>query len=255
VKDTRSFNTEARDYRTRERLNELGFEHVQYREGTSDERVIEEVLFRRAYRRITVGFDVEQGERWLDLGANIGAFALYCKWHSATAVCFEPDPGCFKLLLNNVQPFLGFTAVQAAVTHLEYETIPFWGARDENDHHRYTAFPKKTSPRHPAGELPNWWAGDRMLQQNYRFDGIKMDIEGSEHGILDNDLLPKCNKLAMEYHIWLDKSMANLRRRLNYLKDRFKHVKYPPEFDRMMDSGEEFCTSYYDRTIFCWNDK
>lgn len=76
-----------------------------YRPHTSDERVLREVITKAAYRRTTLGFDVRPGEVWLDLGANIGAFALYCKTKRATAVCYEPDPDCFELLSLNVPEF------------------------------------------------------------------------------------------------------------------------------------------------------
>jgi hypothetical protein len=76
-----------------------------YRPGASDERVLREVITKATYRRSSIGFDVRQGETWLDLGANIGAFALYCKLNHATAVCYEPDPDCFALLTLNVPEF------------------------------------------------------------------------------------------------------------------------------------------------------
>jgi FkbM family methyltransferase len=236
---------EAQVIDIRAMLEKIGLTDVAFRPGTSDERVLNEVLFKTPYRRRKIDFDVEAGERWIDLGANIGAFALYCKLRGATAVCFEPDPGCFGILTQNNPPEL---CNQVAVTHHTGNTVPFWGALSPLDHHRSTAYPMKRSPRHPSGELPNLY-GDFLA--SIEADGCKMDIEGSEGGLLDAGFIPKVKKLVLEYHLWRDPSMANLRRRLDYLKSRFSVVHYPPEFDRMLASGYETNQSYYDRLIFC----
>jgi hypothetical protein len=58
----------------------------------------------------------------------------------------------------------------------------------------------------------------------------------------------------MEYHLSRDKSLFNLKRRLGILQAMFSHVSYPPEFDRLIDTGEEFGKTFFDRNIFCWNE-
>lgn len=217
-----------------------------YRPGTSDERVLREVLFTSPYRRKRIGFDVEKGEHWLDLGANIGAFALYCKQRGATADCYEPDPESFKMLVQNANGF-GFRCHDFAVSAKFDETLPFWTSRDSNDHQRGTTFPMKTAPK--RGEVKNMHASMSIMRGVYT--GVKIDIEGTEGELLDAKLIPECQKLVIEYHLWRDDSMTNLRRRLEYLRSRFSVVSYPPEFDRMLASGFEHNTSYYDRLIFC----
>lgn len=62
-----------------------------YRPESTDYDAIQEVNVKKAYRKLREGFDVYPGERWLDLGANVGAFAIYCRLKLATAVCYEPD--------------------------------------------------------------------------------------------------------------------------------------------------------------------
>src|SRR5262245_12504074 len=88
-------------------LTQGQFGNVQawYRPGTTDENALIEVLVKRAYRRPSIGFDVRAGEHWLDLGANIGAFALYCKARGASAACYEPLADNFAILLKNAEPF------------------------------------------------------------------------------------------------------------------------------------------------------
>ena len=220
---------------------------LHFRPGSSDERVLEEVLERRIYRRRKMNFDVESGELWLDLGANIGAFALYCASREAEAVCYEPEPDCFQLLRRNVP---NFECVESAVTNIKAETIPFWTSRRKLDHYRGTTVPTPAMSKRAARMLRNTHAG---IFSGRHFDGVKMDIEGSEGGIIDDDLIPECEKLVLEYHLSRDPSMDNLARRLSILRRRFEHVQYPPEFDRLIAKGKDAKT-FFDRMIFCRRD-
>lgn len=224
-----------------------------YRPNTSDLFVLEEVITNRIYRRKKINFDVEAGERWLDLGANIGAFALYCKLRGATAVCYEPDPDCYAILRQNVPEF---EKHRMAVTAWTDPQIPFWKGKKPNNFSKATALSSPGLPLHPSGMLPNMCAGSLIGS----FDGIKMDIEGSEGLIIDSWLLPHCNKLVMEYHSSRDKSVRNLKRRLDILKSKFEIVSYPPEYDRIIAAGlnasyEGSQLTYFDRMIFCMGAK
>jgi len=245
MKDPRATGTGSNVESIDALLKRLGVT-AHYRPGTSDERVLREVLVTSPYRRKRIGFDVERGEHWLDLGANIGAFAVYCRMRGATADCYEPDEGCFEILRQNTAG-LGFRCFRTAVSTRFDEYLPFWTSKSETDHHRGTTFPMKTVPL--KGNVPNLHM--RYVLDGTKYDGAKIDIEGTEGEILDAGLLPDCNKLALEYHLWRDPSMQHLRDRLAFLRTRFKTVSYPPEFDRMLASGYTENTSYYDRLVFC----
>lgn len=255
MRDPRSTSNAAPKEPLDDLLRRAGIDVPAYRPGTSDERVLREVLFTTPYRRKRMNFDVERGEHWLDLGANIGAFALYCKMRGATADCYEPDTSSFELLDTNIGDVPGFHCFNAAVT-TKYDTVlPFWVSRDANDHQRGTTFPMKVAPL--RGQVKNIHAQYVVAHPHVRptFDGCKMDIEGTEGELLDGHWIPQCKKLVVEYHLWRDDSMINLRRRLEFLKSRFSVVQYPPEFDRMLASGFEHNTSYYDRLIFCKSER
>lgn len=219
-----------------------------YRPDTSNERVLREVITKATYRRTTLRFDVRPGEVWLDLGANIGAFALYCKANRATAVCYEPDPDCFAMLSINVPEF---ERHNVAITAQYDEWLPFWKGKSPLDHYRATAVPSRTLPRHPDGILRNQHAEFLLDRQ---FDGVKMDIEGSEGELLDNELIPPCRKLVLEYHLSRDNSIEHLDRRLKYLRRRFRHVHYVPELDRLIAAGVPAKT-YFDRLIYCFDPR
>lgn len=223
--------------------------NVVYRPNTSDLYVLEEVLTNGIYRRKKIGFDVASGERWLDLGANIGAFAIYCKVRGATAICYEPDPDCFALLRQNTP----FECHQLAVTDQHQSKIPFWKGKLPSNFSKATAVVSPNLPQHPSGHLPNVHATCLVDQE---FDGVKMDIEGSEGPLIDQWLLPKCKKMVMEYHSSRDKSLENLARRLRILKEKFEVVSYPPEYDRIIaaggnDSYAGHQLTYFDRMVFC----
>ena len=101
-----------------------------------------------------------------------------------------------------------------------------------------------------VGEVPNMYVGNLRGS----FDGIKMDIEGSEFGILDSGLLPPSKKLCFEYHTSRDQSMGRLRKRLDVLERKFEVVNYPPELDQLMELGGNQ-KSFHDRVIWCMNPK
>lgn len=228
------------------RIYRVGALSVKYRESTSDENVLREVLERKEYRRPSIGFDVEEGERWLDLGANIGAFAIYCKLRRAIAECYEPEPACYRILKKNAK---GFRCVNAAVSNQPTGEVKFWMSNRKGNMYRGTLLERERAML-PADAVSNIFAGE--LEGVY--DGVKMDIEGSEFGILDDDLLPICRKLCFEYHTSRDSNMARMRRRIRRLKKKFRIVSYVPELDRIMALGGEQ-KSFHDRLVFCVNPK
>ena len=215
---------------------------VYYRPG--DESILAEVLEKQTYKRRY--FDILPGERWLDLGANIGAFALYCLLHGAIAECYEPDPACFEILIKNVPDCI---CHQSAVTYSTLEKIQFFQS-NKNTHSRGTIYPVRGYCA--QNSVPNTYAGTLCSQF---FDGVKMDIEGSEGPILDDWLLPKCSKLVLEYHNSRDPSTANLAQRLKQLNRKFKQVRYPKKYDHAIESGVPIFRSFRDRLIYCWEPR
>lgn len=74
------------------------------RPGTTDEKVIPEVLRRCVYEKPRIGFFLESTDKWLDLGGNIGTFVLLCQVRGVVSVVsFEPEPENFRMLTRNVQ--------------------------------------------------------------------------------------------------------------------------------------------------------
>jgi FkbM family methyltransferase len=219
---------------------------VRYRPDTSDERVLKEVIDGQCYRKAMLGFEVEEGEHWLDLGANIGAFALYCHFLGATADCYEPDGENFEILCKNLQGLKGFTAHNSAVTVHEADTIQFYKGTRADDRYRYTAI-KSTRP---YAIVPNIHVSQLFKDRGYnQWDGCKLDIEGSELLMLDDEWCPPARKVCMEYHLTKDPCMKNFRRRMKFLRSQFRTVSYIPSLDQKYE-GDKY-PGFYDRLIFC----
>lgn len=218
-----------------------------YYRHNGDERILTEVLEGRCYRRASDEFDIEAGEHWLDLGANIGAFALYCKLRKASADCFEPSKENFKVLRKNAPKFNCFNC---AVTVFDQPTIKFNSNSKDYGGARGTVFDVKGYTN--VEEVNNMFAFNLLTSE---YDGIKLDIEGSEGPLIDKWLLPRAEKLVMEYHTSRDSSVANLKRRLGAIKRHYKNVRYPPEYDRAIASGNAEFKAHFDRMIFAWGLK
>lgn len=225
-----------------------GDREVTYRVGSSDESVLAEVLEKHIYRRLNIGFDVERGEHWLDLGANIGAFAVYCQLRGAAVDCYEPDSSNLELLRLNAPQAVIYGK---AVTNLRAEKLPFRKGRSETDFSRATII-EGNLPEHPEGDLPNLYGG--FLKGITYFEGCKMDIEGSEFGLIDDELIPGCRKLVMEYHLLRDHgNLKNFSRRMEILRHHFKHLHYAPSiFQGAVDGKYQ---GRFDVPVFAWNEK
>jgi len=219
-----------------------------YRPGTTDENALIEVLDKRAYRRASAKFDVEAGEHWLDLGANIGAFALYCKSKGAKVISIEPMQDCFDILIKNTEPK---RCLQTAVTNIDAPFIQFWTAKNSTDHYRGTILPRRAA--NAPIMVKNIYG--EYLFPGEKFDGIKMDIEGAEFGLIDDWLLPKSNKLVFEYHLSRDNSLQNLAKRFRILRKHYKNVVACPELMRLVKKGTGTGRTYFDRCVYCWGLK
>jgi len=222
-----------------------------YRPGTSDENALIEVINKKAYRRASIGFDVMPGERWLCMGSNIGAFALYAKSKGAKSVtCYEPMTDCFEILKKNVPEF---ELHNSAVSNLRDKKITFFTPRREKDKYRSTMVPRKG--KYPAVTVRNTYAGTLQRRKGKGFDGIKCDIEGAEHALLLEWLFPKAEKLVLEFHLSRNNSLPNLVKCWRMLKRHYKHVHTCPELMRLIKKGKGTGRTYFDRNIWAWGLK
>jgi FkbM family methyltransferase len=220
-----------------------------YRAGTSDENALIEVIEKKAYRRASIDFDVKPGERWLCAGSNIGAFALYAKSKGAKSVtCFEPMPDCFAILKKNATGPI-FKLHNKAITNIDAPTVTFYMPRREKDKYRSTLLPRKG--KYPEITVKNLYAS----KLRGKFDAAKLDIEGSELGIIDDGLLPRVEKLCFEMHLSRDNDLSRLAKRIRMLRKLYRNVVYCPELERLVKKGKGTGRTYFDRVVWAWGLK
>jgi FkbM family methyltransferase len=222
-------------------LQKIKGESFYIRPNTTDIRVYKEVVENKVYRKKKINFDVKNNESWLDLGANIGSFQYYCLKNGAVCVGFEPDKENYEILCKNAPNFDNFNA---AFTSMKEDKLPYFGPSKDSDKYRYTIIENS----HPIGFFNNFYAGDLGIE----FDGVKMDIEGSEFGLIDNNLIPKCDKLVLEYHFSKDSNFENFYNRIDILKSIFGNVYYIPSIDVWYNKGLKNYPIWIDRFIYCW---
>lgn len=223
----------------------------------SDTDVLKEVIERRCYRKPSIGFTTEPGETWLDLGANIGAFAAYCYLCGAVAECYEPEPSCFELLRKNIN-LDNFYLHNEAVTTSRHHQLRSVRSNNPENNYRLTFLTDKAPDRYvPAGEMQNLHVGKLFNQKTERrtypakWDGAKLDIEGSELAMIDEGFIPDVHKLVMEYHFSRDDgSMANFHRRMKILRKHFDVVSYAPSLDHQKTGKYP---GRFDINVFCIN--
>lgn len=206
-----------------------------------DEDVCREVAERRCYEKPRLGFLVQRGERWIDCGANVGAFAVWAeKERSATVYGYEAcqenaDVAAANLLVNGCR----------STVELAFVTTRDSGVTSMN----YKPDTPSRSSQHSAGVQR--FVRNRSLAsiiRQHRPHGIKIDIEGGEFPILDEGFpLDGVRAVAIEYHFRFDKSYATARRRLAFLKTHFQKHAYR----KAMDTAEAF-GGWQDETMFFW---
>jgi FkbM family methyltransferase len=155
-------------------INNIKFWH---RDGFSDLKTFEEVIGRKAY--LKRGMKILPGERWMDCGGNVGAFALLACHLGAEVVVYEPDPYNCEMIeknlkLNNFQAKIK----QVALVANERKTATLFIGNNNNVWRN--SIVKKWNERGIKVPCKNFDAEASM------FDGCKMDIEGAEMPILES---------------------------------------------------------------------
>lgn len=196
--------------------------NLKIREGTTDEKVVVEVLKKQVYRR-TNFLEIQPEDYWADLGANIGSFSLLAASKGARVLAFEPEPSNFQMLSENMSlnPKFEIGALNWAVTAEEKTTVDLYLCRRLENRYRHTLFKKKGREKIEVGAHPF----KDILKAG--ITAIKMDIEGEELNILDREWdWGKVKKLVFEYHFDLDRSIPRFLKRVARLKYWFPNIYF-----------------------------
>lgn len=155
------------------------------RTGTSDEAVVRQVvqpdgtLYANYHELTSVGW-------WIDIGANIGAFAGVARYFDRDVLCVEPNVFNLPLLMENTRgrsDMGSATYLPAAIT--QHDCL---GVISGNGHLMHKRYDPKDGTRAWFNDPVPGVAMMRILWEirNYKGDvGIKIDAEGAEWNIFD----------------------------------------------------------------------
>jgi FkbM family methyltransferase len=158
---------------------------IKTRPGTLDEWIVEE-------QRYYDPLGIRPGDRVLDLGGHIGAFAARAAAFGGTVTSIEADPENFALFVENTRN-LPVTGIHAAVVPSAQETVKLYRETGENTG-KHSLHIKRGRQAIDVPALP--WAAVADLGP---FDVAKCDIEGAEYHVPIWELEPRA--LAVELHL------------------------------------------------------
>lgn len=152
----------------------------------------------------------------VDVGANVGGFALYARgWNpEAQVLCFEPNPQVLDMLRSNVGSETGIRVFPSALSDHDGEITLYQHPRNTGE----TSVSGRISGARAVG-VPVQRADTALKEAGVKqIDVLKIDTEGSEVSILEGlgDLLQRTAVAMLEYHSEAD------RRRIDELMTGFQ---------------------------------
>jgi len=198
-------------------LNHNGLKFL-VRDGFSDEKTFEEVIVGETYKRRY--FDIKEGEHWIDLGGNVGAFALNVISNGATVDIYEPDPFSCQQIEKNLK-LNGFDAniIQKAVVSTDLKRMTMY-VGNNNQVWRNSLYKNWGNQKFTVDCIHF----SEVIKNNA--DCCKMDIEGAEMPILEAmDIMP--NKMVFEWSFDVDESLTRYRELVKRMEGKYKTVKAP----------------------------
>ena len=185
------------------------------RDGTSDIKTFDEVIINNTYQRKE--FQISPDEHWLDLGGNVGAFAVLALSKGATVDIYEPDPFSCKMIEKNLKVNnYNANIIQKAVV--------------ANDKKKMTMYVGNNNQVWRNSLYKNW-GNEKFTVECIHFSeivdensNVKMDIEGAEMEILESmQTFPK--KMVFEWSFDVDPSLTRYRKILCKMNDNYDVVK------------------------------
>ncbi len=192
--------------------------------GVTDVATILDIYFRKDYG------DVADGSTIIDVGANIGVYAIYAATHSkgSKIFAFEPAPQEFKMLTENI-----------TINHLEHNIFAEHAAVSGKNETRILFLnggPHNSIYEHWENAEPleiDCISLANIFEKNNieRCDMLKMDCEGSEFEIFQSApdaLFERIHAIRMEYHCAPTAPMT-IEQLLAFLESKgYKIIKYEP---------------------------
>lgn len=161
-----------------------------------DLEVVTEVLERDEYRRWG-DITINKGDLVFDLGAHLGSFSRLALYLEANVVAVEPNEDNFKLLERNIElgkPLKSKIELVNAAVGVE-GTANLMVVKERNELHKIVPSATEQTVEVRSVSL------DYLIQHYGPVDLLKLDIEGSEYGVLyGSKKLDQIEQITMEWH-------------------------------------------------------
>ena len=174
-----------------EQFNYKNF-NVLVRPNTSDSFVVKEVLSGE-YRKLCL----QKQDIVLDLGSNIGMFALYANDKAKQIICFEPELDNYNLSLQNLKlNNINNVIVNNAAVVGNYDTQRYFSINTKKNKGAHSLVSKRGRDTSVV-QCENI----NTIIDTYNPTCIKMDVEGGEYEILPaiKDWT-NINQIILEFH-------------------------------------------------------
>ncbi|MEM3373006.1 MAG: FkbM family methyltransferase [Candidatus Anstonellales archaeon] len=187
---------------------------IKVRTNSYDSRVVSEIICYRIYQKD--GFEIKDNYVIVDIGANIGCYALFAAFSAdnVKVFCFEPNEENYNLLMENI-----------AMNGLKGKIIPYkYAVAGQNKKVELLVSKSQFNTKHYEsismyeGIIKNIPDTHEILKEEVdaislekvfklcqidKIDLLKLDCEGAEYEIIlssSSDTLRKISKIVLEYH-------------------------------------------------------
>jgi FkbM family methyltransferase len=144
------------------------------------------------------GFDGENLDV-LDIGANVGAFALWAvrRWPGSRIRCYEPNPGTFAFLKRNTAGHASIVCCNAALYPGARAREPFFSRYDGDGEAGLASYAGDTFVADLQGARFEVDVIDPAAVESAQV--VKIDVEGGEGAILAHLDLSRTGLVLLEY--------------------------------------------------------
>jgi FkbM family methyltransferase len=228
------------------------------REGSSDIKSVDETWIKKAYQKPKLPFTVNSGEKWLDLGANIGAFTCYAAIKGCLVRAYEPQKDNCEMIHENLQlnnVLSKVEIIKAAIVPLSQDgkTLNFYESTNPASYRRHTLYGNylnSSTKKNIKLTTVKAIGFNNLIKDGYNC--VKMNIEGAEIPILNElDSNLGIKKMVFEYSFDMDKKIKTYVEVIEKLNTMFKVVKSSRTIPLHLEEFPFYPPNSY---IFCSNE-
>jgi len=164
-------------------------------ESLGQEGLIDEDHYNKLFQPKNREQSLQPTDNWLDIGANIGAFAIRAAEFVQSVTAVEPEQGNLDCLYNNclINGARNISIVEAAIVGGDETSVPLALSKSYSSTHRVGKIRGRETVEVMAINI-----NDIVAEQS--INKIKCDCEGSEPEILEALDLTEIDEIIFEYH-------------------------------------------------------